>query len=163
MSVNPTDHLNGWDPASQPRTRSELQAMVRHALYVRWPNMKLWELQDIAEAVLIGFERYGVAFRRTAWKRPENAQLHTQTLADLGTDTVEFACGACSRVESHKRRHLMDRFGSFRAVYEVPPSLSADCGERKKHGPNWCRFNYIQNVRPVTERDLKWRVRQSRS
>ena len=112
---------------------------------------------------MIGIERYGLAFRRTAWKCPEGARLDTQTLADLPADTLDFGCGMCSREETYKRRHLMDRFGAFRPVFEVPWLLSADCEQRKSHGPNWCRFNYTQNVKKVTERNIKWMVRQERS
>lgn len=157
------DKPGDWDPNTQPRTRSELQAMLRHAVFVRWPHMKASELRSIAEAVLIGIERYGLAFRRTAWKAPEGARLETQTLADVGVDEVHFGCGICPRQEVHKRRHLMDRFGAFRPVYEVPRLLSLDCEKRKMHGPNWCRFNYVQNVRKVSERNIKWMARQERS
>jgi hypothetical protein len=158
-----TSHLGEWDPFTQPRTRRELEALIRHAVFVRCPSLKARELQTIAEAVLIGVDRYGLAFRRTAWKPPEDARLETQTLADLPADELHFACGICPRIECHKRRDLMDLFGSFRAAYEVPGLLSRACEERKRHGPNWCRFTYAENVQKVSQRTIKSGVRQSRS
>lgn len=152
-----------WDPNTQPRTRGELQAMLCHAIFVRRPHMRASEIQSIAEAILIGIERYGLAFRRTAWKPPEGARLETRTLADIGMDEVHLDCSICPREETHSRRHLMDRFNAFRPAYEVPRLLSLDCEKRKLHGPNWCRFNYARNVKTANERNGRWMVRQEGS
>lgn len=156
-------HVGDWDPNTQPRTQRELEAMIRHAVFVRWPDLKPAELKNVAEAVMVGVERYGLSFRRTAWKPPEGARLDVQTLADVPVDDMRFGCGMCPREETHKRRHLMDKFGSFRPIFEVPRLLSRDGEKKKTYGANWCRFTYAQHVKKVDDRNFNWMARQVRS
>lgn len=158
MSVKPPDLLDGWDPLTQPRTTREFAAMVRHSLFVRNPALRPADLEWISEAVVLGMRRYGLGLRRSRWRLPPGARLDRQTLADLPVDELAFACGACSRVESHKRRHLMDRFGTYFPAAQVCGPLSRDCEQRRLHGHDFCRFTYAQNVRPLNERGIKWRV-----
>lgn len=136
--------------------------MLRHAIYVRYPGTPLVDLEKGVEAILVAMERYGLGFRRLRWSPPPaGARYDVQTLADLVADDLAFACGACDRTETHKRRHLMDRYGSFVPTAKIPRLLTTKCGQRQLHGDAFCRFDFIERVRQLEARDIKWTVPNS--
>jgi len=153
--------LDGWSPNTQPTTQRHVEAMLRHVLRQRFPDCAPYHLRSIVEGVRMGLERYGLHLRRFPWTAPPGADLSAQTLADVPIEEAWFKCGICSREECHKRRNLIERFGAFRHVRDVPGLLSADCEERIT-GEGWCGFTFAQYVEELDPRTIKWASRMKR-